>query len=180
MEDKLIISGCQQNNPKYQKILLEKYSGFLKSAALNYLNDEAKIMDVLQETWINIFNHIHSYEERGFFYPWAKKILLREVIKLSNKDKAKIVFLDTLKRSDLIQNPIAEKKLELEEAMKMVERIPSPAREVFKMHVIDGLSHKEIGEVMNIKDSTSRVHLTNARKHMKYIMSISSSKKVKA
>ncbi len=180
MEDELIIKECKRRNPVYQKMLLEKYSGYLKSAALNYLADEATIMDALQETWINIFNNMDTYEERGFFYPWAKKILLREVIKISKYEKAKIVFLDSVQVQSKVQDPNAEKILELEEAMKMVEKIPSPGREIFKMFVINGLSHKEIADVMNIKPSTSRVHLTNARKYMKEVLTISPSKHIKA
>jgi RNA polymerase sigma-70 factor (ECF subfamily) len=156
---------------------LEKYSDFLASAARNYLSDKEMIMDALQETWIIIFNNIQGYEERGYFYPWAKKILLREIIRISKKEKAKEVFIGSLKTKDQVFKPSIERKLELQEVMKLVEKLRSPAREVFKLHVIDGLSHKEIGDLMNIKDSTSRVHLTNARKELKELILIRDKRK---
>ncbi len=177
MDDKIIIAECKNANSRYQKILLNKYSDFLASAARNYISDSETILDVLQETWIIIFNNLESYEERGYFYAWAKKIMLREIIRISKKEKAKEVFIGTLQAKDHTSKPSVERKLELQEAMKLVEKLRSPAREVFKLHVIDGLSHKEIGEIMNIKDSTSRVHLTNARKELKELLLIRDTRK---
>ncbi len=179
MEDKRIIEECKKGNSKFQKILLEKYSDYLASAARNYMADKASIMDVLQDTWIIIFNNIDKYEEKGFFYPWAKKIMLREIIRMSNKEKAKVMFLNTMSRKDKMQAPDIERTLELQEALKLVEKIPSPAREIFKLFVIDGLPHKEIADIMNIKESTSRVHLTNARKKMSDLLAIRDQRKVK-
>lgn len=179
MEDKTIISECQKANPKYQKILLEKYSDYLASAARNYMSDKESIMDVLQDTWIIIFKNINKYEEKGYFYAWAKRIMLREIIRMSKKEKAKVLFLDTLGRKNNSIQPDVERKLELQEALILVERIPSPSREVFKMFVIEGLPHKEIAQLMGIKESTSRVHLTNARKRLNQFLSVQDQRKVK-
>lgn len=134
---------------------------------------------MLQDTWIIIFKYMDTYEEKGFFYPWAKKIMLREIIRLSKKERAKILFLDTMGRKENSSQPEIEQQLELEEAMKLIERIPSPSREVFKMFVIDGMRHKEIAQLMNIKESTSRVHLTNARKRLNQFLVKQDHKKVK-
>jgi len=177
LEDKIIIAECKRADPKYQKILLEKYSDYLASAARNYVSDSSSIMDILQETWIIIFNNIEKYEERGYFYPWAKRIMLREIIRASKKDKAKILLIDTLKNRTEISQPSVESQLELEEAMKLIEQINSPAKEVFKLKIIDELSHKEIAEIMSIKESTSRVHLTNARKQLKELLTVRDKRK---
>jgi len=179
LDDKAIISECQKANPKYQKILLEKYSDYLASAARNYMDDGASIMDVLQDTWIIIFNNIHKYEEKGFFYAWAKKIMLREIIRMSKKEKDKVLFLNSIGRKKCQIQPEIERKLELQEVMILVEQIPSPAKEVFKMYVVDGIPHKEIAQFMGIKESTSRVHLTNARKKLNLFLSIRDQRKVK-
>jgi len=179
LDDKTIISECQKGNPKYQKILLNKYSDYLASAARNYVSDKESIMDILQDTWILVFKNLNKYEERGYFYAWAKRIMLREIIRMSKKEKAKILFLDTLGRSERKVQPDVERKLELQEVMKQVERIPSPAREVFKMFIVDGLPHKEIAQFLGIKESTSRVHLTNARKKLNQYLSTQDQRKVK-
>jgi len=179
LDDKTIISECQKGNPKYQKLLLEKYSDYLASAARNYMSDKESIMDVLQDTWIIIFKNIKNYEEKGYFYAWAKRIMLREIIRMSKKEKAKVLFLNTLGRKNNMIQPDIERKLELQEAMKLIENIPSPAREVFKMFVVEGLPHKEIAQMMGIKESTSRVHLTNARKKLRQFLSKLDQRKVK-
>ena len=149
----------------------------MASAARNYVGDPSAVMDILQETWIIIFNNIQKYEERGYFYPWAKRIMLREIIRASKKEKAKILFIDTLKNREVSNKPSIERKLELQEVMKLVDQIKSTAKEVFKLKVIEDLSHKEIAEMMNIKESTSRVHLTNARKQLKELLTIRDTRK---
>lgn len=179
MDDKKIIAECKKGNPKFQKLLLEKYSDFLASAARNYMTDHSSIMDVLQDTWILVFNNIEKYEEKGYFYAWAKRIMLREIIRMSNKEKAKVLFLNSMSRSESLVQPDIERQLELQEALKLIEKIPSPAREIFKLFVIDGLPHREIADIMNIKESTSRVHLTNARKKMSDLLTIRDQLKVK-
>ena len=90
--------------------------------------------------------------------------MLRELFRISKRENMRLVHLNSKLTEANHEMPRVDKILELEEALKMVDRIKSPAREVFKMYVIDGLSHQEIGDIMDITASTSRVHLTNARK----------------
>lgn len=146
---------------------------------MRYSNNRSIVLDAIQETWIIIFNQMDKYVEQGFFIAWAKKILIRELLRIKNKEESKIVYLNDLQSRNIAQKPTAEKKLELEEVMKLVTKIPSPAKDIFIMYVMDGLKHKEIAEIMNIKESTSRVHVTNARKFLKESLTKISNIKVK-
>jgi len=160
-------------------MLLDKYSDTLMSIGMRYSNNRSIVLDAIQETWIIVFNQMDKYVEKGFFIAWAKKILIRELLRIKNKENSKIVYLNDIQNKNMAQKPAAEKKLELQEVMTLVAKIPSPAKDIFIMNVMDGLKHKEIAEIMNIKESTSRVHVTNARKFLKESLAKISNRKVK-
>ena len=73
------------------------------------MQNESLILDVLQETWINIFNNISKYEERGYFYAWANKILVREVIRQGKKKIYKVIHINSNHDNGQLQDAIVEK-----------------------------------------------------------------------
>ncbi len=169
MEDIKIIHGCLKNDRKYQRMLLDKYSSALMATALRYNCDTHTAKDMLQETWIKVFHGLKAYEEDGKLLAWMKRILINTILKSREKKTITIQDLD-LWNNDLESIQKTSDHLELEDMMKMIKSISSPAKEIFMMYVIDGFSHNEIGELMGIKASTSRVHLSNARKRLVEIL----------
>jgi len=168
--DKQIVEGCKKHQSKFQKMLLEKYSPILMGTAMRYLNDENSAKDALQDTWIKVFNNISKYKEEGKLHAWLKRILINTILK--DKKKTACISQEPTEMSDLIAIvPSIESDLNMQDMMKVVRSVPSPAKEVFLMNVMDGMSHKEIGKILNIAESTSRVHLTNARKFLRNIFS---------
>ena len=138
------------------------------ATAMRYLHDEASAKDVLQETWIKVFNNINKYRDEGKLLAWLKRILINTTLG-SMRKTVSIVELNGAAVDHTMVTTNIENELNLADMMKKVQSTPSPAREVFLMYVIDGLSHKEIAIIMKIKESTSRVHLTNARKYLRRI-----------
>lgn len=169
-DDNQILKGCLKKDRKYQKILLEKYSPFLLSVALRYHKNSQEANDVLQETWIKAFNNIQQYQEGSNLKAWLTKILINNALKLIQKNKNRQVI--SCENAMQIESKIIsiEQDLAYKDLMLVVQKVKSPAKEIFMMYVIDGLSHKEIGEIMNIEQSTSRVHLTNARKALQRML----------
>lgn len=148
--------------------MLDKYSPMLMGTAMRYLSDDSLAKDALQETWIKVFNNIRGYKEEGKLGGWLKRILINTI--LQNKRKKNCLMLqETMEHHSPQVAPQIESELNMNDIMKVIETVTSPAREVFMMSVIDGMSHKEISEVMGIAESTSRVHLTNARKYLRRV-----------
>ena len=165
MEDKRIIQGCINNERKYQRMLLDKYSPSLMATALRYHCDHHTAKDMLQETWIKVFKSIQSYNDEGKLQAWLKRILINTILK--SRERKTIEVTDVQNWNDEIVGLSWDSDhLEMEDLMKLIRSISPPAREIFMMNIIDGFSHAEIGEIMNISPSTSRVHLSNARKKL--------------
>ncbi len=148
------------------------YAGYLLSVIRRYCTHTGRAQDVLQETWISIFRNIQNYEEQGLFKAWISKIAITQCYKELRKNK-QISYVDQTP-DQLLVLPNVDSDLDYEDLMKIVNKLKSPHRNIFLMNVIDGLSHKEIGKLMNIAESTSRAHLTNARKKLRDMISVSS------
>ncbi len=164
MTETKIIDGCKKMDAQCQRMLVKEYSGILYTVCRRYCVDDFMSKEALQEGLIRIFKFIDSYDPaKGDFIQWMKKIVANESLKLLKKRGNK--FTMDLHKMDLpMFAPNALDNLHEEELIKLIQELPHGYREVFNMYVIDGYSHKEIAEILNITDSTSRSQLTRAKK----------------
>lgn len=159
-----LIKGCKANKPRFQKQLVLQYSGLLMTVSRRYTQNTETAKDVLQEAFIKIFRYLPKYEPRGSFEGWMKKIVITCALQYINRSsfKKEKIGLDQLEESAVA--PDVFNQMGAEELIRLIARLPEGFREVFNLYVIEGYSHKEIGELLKINESTSRSQLTRARK----------------
>ncbi len=164
MTEAEIIQGCKKLDRKCQRALVKTYSGILYSVSRRYCGEDFMSKEALQIGLIRIFKFIDTYDSsKGTFIAWMKKIVSNESIKLLQKNvKIQSVNPGEIEISDFSANALDN--LHEEELIRLIRELPIGYREVFNMYVIDGYSHKEIGEILNIAGSTSRSQLTRAKK----------------
>ena len=158
-----IIKGCQQYDKKAQFELVKRFSKRLKSACKLYVNDEASANDVLQESFIIIFTKIESFNNQGSFEGWMRKITVRCAFAWLRKRKL-IDRTDQALNRPFILAPKAYQQLGTSDILSIIKTLPEMYRLVFSLNVIEGYNHKEISELLKIKEATSRSHLLRARK----------------
>ena len=165
--EKRIIEGCRKLKPPFQKELVLRYSGMLMTVSRRYTSDTESAKDILQEALIKILKSIPEYEERGSFEAWMKRIVINTALKYFNKScfKNEVYKLDDMNETAVVPDIYA--KLDAEELIKLINQLPEGFREVFNLNVIEGYSHKEIGEMLGIRESTSRSQLARARAILK-------------
>ena len=167
LTEQRIIEGCKKLKPEFQKELVLRYSGMLMTTSRRYTKDADSAKDVLQEAFIKILKAIPEYEERGTFEAWMKRIVINTALKYFNKScfKNEVYKLDDLEESAII--PDVYSKLNAEELMATIRELPEGQREVFNLFVIEGYSHREIGVMLDIQESSSRSQLARARTILK-------------
>lgn len=159
-----IIKSCLEGDRKSQKLFFEKYNRLLFGVSLRYMNSRSDAEEVLQESWIQIFRSLDKYVDQGHIEAWLKKLVIRTAWKAIRK-KSSHIDLDQIRHP--ISIPLDDQmmdKMTCEQILNFLEDVPQGSRQVFKMFVLEGFSHAEIGEELNITASTSRAHLTKARK----------------
>jgi len=165
-----LIEGCKRGEALSQRKLLDEYTPMLYNVSLRYAVDRAQAKDILQDSWINIFNGILKYKHEGKLEGWMTRIVINIALrKLNSKERKSAVYSDTFYEAPS-EEPNALNELQYDDLLRLVNQLPEVGREVFKMAVIDGLKHKEIAEIIGIQESTSRAHLTRAKKKLQELI----------
>lgn len=167
MNELQIIAGCKEQKREAQKLLYEKYARKMYSICLRYSSDADAAQDLLQDGFMKVFAHIGSFQEKGSFEGWLKRIFIN--LALENLRKKKSIFHS----SDDIQNlpEMVDESTEDEdmyritenELLKMVQDLPRGYSTVFNLYAIEDYSHKEIADMMGISEGTSRSQYVRAR-----------------
>lgn len=166
-----LIEGCKNGDALCHEKLVRHFAPKLIAICRRYTKDTEIANDALQETFINVFKYIKNFEGKGSFEGWMKRIAVNCSISYQKK-YFKTYYSDNLLEDD-IQNsqvPDVYSQLGVEDIMKLIERLPKSLYVVFNMYVVEGFSHKEIGDILDISEGTSRASLSRARaKLIEYI-----------
>ena len=163
MTEKQLIEGCRNGERLAQKELYETYSRKMMGVCLRYVSDRETARDLLQDGFVKVFTSMDSYSGLGSFEGWMRKIFVNCALEYLRKS-------DVLREADL-DNTVelihpdssAISDMSAAELMKLVQELPASFRTVFNLFAIEGYSHKEISEMMNITESTSRSQFTRAK-----------------
>lgn len=163
MTENQIIQGCLANQPNAQKALVATYAGYLYTVSRRYMPDEESAKDILQEAYIKIFTYMHQYRTgQGKLKSWMSRIVANEALRRRKK------YLDYSQSQDpeaivIKVNPPVLGELMEEDLLNIIRELPEMYKAVFNLYVLEGYSHKEIAEMLGIKDSTSRSNLARAK-----------------
>jgi len=167
LEIEKIIEGCKNGDRRSQDALVRHFAPTLMGVCRRYCGDGELAKDALQETFINVLKYIQSFNGVGSFEGWLRRIAVNASYKFLKKIRP--VHFDENNENIGDKDfhvPDVYSTLGKEELMTLVKKLPQAQYLVFNMKVIEGYSHKEIGEMLNISPSTARANLTRARLKM--------------
>ncbi len=141
------------------------------------MQDDFAAKDVLQESFIKIFQNIDRYYDKGSFEGWLRKITVNTCLMAIRKQKNGFDILELSDINNRQVKPDVEFDLNEKDILKMIRQLPGQYRAIFNLFVIEGYSHAEIANLLQIKESTSRTKLSRARKLIQqiYLRNIESS-----
>lgn len=162
-----IIDGCRQWNRSSQELLYRQFFGYAMSIALRYAQNREEAIEILNDGFLKIFQHISEFDTNRSFKSWLAKIVVNTAID-HLRSKKRISFTDDITQVyDLGVNDTAVDKLSYDELLKLVQTLPPAYRTVFNLYVIEGYQHQEIAERLGISDGTSKSNLFKAKKILK-------------
>ncbi|MDR0429558.1 MAG: sigma-70 family RNA polymerase sigma factor [Tannerellaceae bacterium] len=164
MNEQQLIEGCRKGNRLAQKELYDTYSRRMMGVCLRYINDRETARDLLQDGFVKVFTSIDSYTGIGSFEGWMRKIFVNCALEYLRKSDVLREAIDLDNTSDLT-NPDSSvvSNMSANELMGLIKELPAGFRTVFNLFAIEGFSHKEIGKLLNITESTSRSQYTRAK-----------------
>lgn len=161
---KKLIQDCKNLNRNAQREMVDHLSPFLYSICCRYALSHEDAKDLLQESLILIFNNIEKFEaqEVAPFKSWCRKIAINNAL---SKKRKKAILTEMINETEVnnASRPIVYSQLNVEDILSLLKSLPENQRMVFNLFIIDNYSHREIGEILNIRESSSRTFLTRAR-----------------
>ncbi|NOY36029.1 MAG: RNA polymerase sigma factor [Chlorobi bacterium] len=162
--DKEIIKGCLENNRRSQELLYRKYATQMYHLCLAYAPRE-EAMDILQEAFFKVFRKINQFQKNGSLAGWIRRVVTNTAIDhyRSNLKNGVQVELTDVHTHELNAQPASE-DIHYEDLLKVVNHLPESARMIFNLYALEGFTHKEIAEKLEISIGTSKSQFSRARK----------------
>lgn len=164
-DDSDIINGCKRDLSMYQHELFMRYSESLYATCVRYVGCEDQAKDVLQECFLSIFKYIKNYNpEKGSLYTWLNKICINQSLKYIKSSYTLVNYGEDDHTHVPDNEPSAMEVMEAKELFDHIVKLQEPYRTVFNLYEIEGFSHFEIAELLNIKEVSSRSILSRSKK----------------
>lgn len=168
MEDlKNIIHECASGNVRAQESLYRILAPKMFGVCLRYSKDSTEAEDNLQEGFIKVFTYIKNFRHEGSLEGWVRKIMVNVSLEKFRKQHILHTVEDlSVFESRNYSNDTIE-KITANELLELIQELPPRYRMVFNLYVMEGMNHKEISEVMQITEGTSKSNLARARDILK-------------
>jgi RNA polymerase sigma factor (sigma-70 family) len=164
ISEETLVKGCMENDRKIQELLYRKFSREMYNICLAYEDDRDKAKDILQEGFIKVFRSILTYDKQGSLKGWIRRIITNTAIdhwRRSSKE-SQLLNIDILTSEDQpFESPGTS--FNCTDIMNQVRKLPPGARLIFNLYALEGYSHKEIAERLNISEGTSKSQVNRAR-----------------
>jgi RNA polymerase sigma-70 factor (ECF subfamily) len=158
-----IIKGCLQNSAAMQKMLYDKYAAKMYGIALRYAHDPEDAKDILQDGFVKVFQNLSKFKGSGAFEGWMRRIFVNTAIEHYRKKNNTYEIQESHEEQINDREITALDKLAAVEILNMVKSLPNGYRTVFNLFAIEGYSHKEIADLLNISEGTSKSQYARAK-----------------
>lgn len=171
-DERILAEECAEGKEKAREELYRRYSARLLSLCLRYCDNRAEAEDCMHDAFVRILESVrkYRYNGEGSLYSWMARVTVNHCFDSARKRRR--IRASMARLEDVPELPEPEDgsgdesrtdAVPPEELRKMVESLPEAYRTVFKLYAVDGLSHKEIGKLLKIKERTSSSNYYRAR-----------------
>lgn len=166
-----IVEGCRKHKRKAQKRLYQLYYRQMLGIGLRYSHSQVEAEDIVQEGFYNIFAKIHMFNNQGPFEAWMRRIIVNTAIDHYRKNKPhnNFDFLDNYDAVDTGSVDLPD-NLTIDTILETVQQLPDGYRHVFNLFAIEGYSHKEIANLLEVSVNTSKTQLLKARRYLQKLL----------
>jgi RNA polymerase sigma-70 factor (ECF subfamily) len=168
------LEACKLNDRKAQEKIYDLYAHALFNASLRIVNHTGEAEDLMQESFIEAFEKIHTFRGEGSIGAWLKRIVVNKSINYLRQKKALIGFEDAqmeIPDEDTSAEEYSENLFcRLEEVKQGIGRLPANYRIIISLHLLEGYDHNEISEILNISYQNARTKFVRAKQKLLQII----------
>ena len=161
-----LVARVRRRDTSAMRELYDLHAGFLAGVCSRYITDRDEVNDVLQESFIRIFSSIRNFEHRGdgSLRAWMRRIAVNECLKSLRRGR-KLQYLQEVPEEiagEEDEGPPLD-GIPPEAIQEMIRRLPDGYRTVFNLFVFEDMSHREIAELLGIRENSSASQYLRAR-----------------
>ncbi|WP_026898862.1 RNA polymerase sigma factor [Daejeonella oryzae] len=162
-----LLEGCKRGDRKAQENLYRTLASRMLAVCQRYAKDNFEAEDMLQMGFVKVFRKIGEFRNEGSLEGWIRRIMVNTSIEVYRKNLRSLSIVDIDEVKEQPQNTFDMTGLETKDLLKLIQQLSSGYRMVFNMYVIEGFSHREIGESLGITEGASKSQLSRARAILK-------------
>ena len=159
-----LIDQCLQNNSRAQESFYRRFAPKMYGVCLRFAKNKMEADDILQEGFIKVYSNLKSFRNEGSLEGWIRRTIVNTAINFYKKNAKYLKDIEIEKAEIMLSmNEGALDKLSVKELLSLIKKLPSGYRMVFNLNVMEGYTHKEISQLLDISENTSKSQLSRAR-----------------
>lgn len=171
MTEKQMLAGSIEKNAFAQEALYNQFSPKMLGVCYRYAHSREDAEDMLQEGFIKVFSQIHQFRQEGSLEGWIRRIMVHTCINIIKRNKKFNSSVDIIHAQDLfIREEIIPSVIHAKQIVECIRMLPFGYRTVLNLYAIEGYSHREIAQMLEIEESTSRSQYTRAKAMLQAIL----------
>lgn len=165
-----LLAGCLKNDRRCQGALYERFYGYALSVALPYCAHEEEAREVVNDAFLKVFTSLEGYNPDYAFATWLRIIVVRTAINRYKSRKSELIIYDLTEGLDISVEDDFLSKMAAEDVLQLVQKLPPAYRLVLNLFALEGFSHAEIAEMLEISVGTSKSNLSKAKTKLKQML----------
>ncbi|RLD71961.1 MAG: hypothetical protein DRI98_03595 [Bacteroidetes bacterium] len=157
-----LVEKCLDGDIKAQYQLYKQYSKAMYNIAIRFLNNKMDAEDILQESFTTAFSRLEELQNKDLFGSWLKRIVINNCISLQRKQKIAFEEIDEQRHGEVDEMDEGMPKVDPALVHRAIKELPNKGRTVLVLRALEGYSHKEIAETLDISVSTSKTQYSRA------------------
>ena len=161
MTDEQLLEAILRQDATAQRRLYEKYARKMFGVCLRYARSREEAEDLLQDGFLKVFQKLSSFKSEGSLEGWIRRVIVNTSLDYIRQQKLQWADPETIEEPGTDAGVI--EKMNAGELLALIQQLPTGFRTVFNLHAIEGYSHREIGEMLQISEGTSKSQYARAR-----------------
>ena len=170
LSDRELITKCRIDDYKAQEVLYMRFYAYAMAISLRYCINRDDSLEAVNDAFIKLFKTIKNFDDNRLIKPWFRQIVVNSSIDSRRKNLKHSTVLDIEYADTEPLNHQIISKINAEEILKLLEQLPEVHKVVFNLYEIDGYSHEEIADILEIPSSSSRVYLSRAKEKLRRLV----------
>lgn len=171
MTEELMLHGCLHNIATAQEALYNRFSPRMLGVCYRFARNREDAEDMLQEGFIKVFTQIHQFRNQGALEGWIRRIVVHTCINILKKNKKFADSVDLVHANSIHGNDNnIPSIMQAKQVVECIRLLPIGYRTVLNLYAIEGFSHREISDMLDIEESTSRSQYTRAKSMLEDIL----------